>query len=369
MPKPSLLGYGVRAVGIAILIAVVSQIIVARAEAATSTPTSGITVSPASLVVQVGSRQPESTTAIGIRNNYDVPIAISASLAGYDIRNNSLIPNSRQELKLADNVTITPAEIVVPPGGSKNVTVTVRDTTSLTPGGHYLSILITQVSEGQPTVTPQLALKPAVSASLYIIKEDGAVRSVAVTKFTVGNNIFSLPRAANVTFASKGNVVVVPRGVISLSQSGREGIVGQGIINQDSTPLYPASNTTLQTDITHLGTPKIPGKYKAVLQYRADGQLNVRTLKVQFWYIPPISVAIGLVAVLFIAILIWPRSRHQLVRALRRRRKSKTKAFVPPTVEQKAESSTSTSAAKNIDGIVVKVGPAKRKSFGPRQKG
>ena len=139
------------------IFAVASYVTTLNAAAAPSpAPSSGITVAPALLTAQVGSHQQQTTATIGVRNNFAVPVTVSAELNGFDVRNNALVPTTNAETTLADVVSIEPAVITIDPGSSKNIMVKLHNTPGLAPGGHYLSILLTEISLNKTTGNSQL---------------------------------------------------------------------------------------------------------------------------------------------------------------------------------------------------------------------
>lgn len=301
--------------------------------AAASAPLStGITVAPAFITAQVGSKQNQTSATIGIRNNFEVPVTVSATLNGFDVRNNALVPTILAETNLGGVVSLSPVDIVVPPGVSKNITVIVHDTPNLSPGGHYLSILLTETAITGPVGTSQLSLRPAVSATLYIIKEDGAIRNIAVTKLSLKHSLFSLPSAADITYLNKGNVLLVPRGVIQIRHGIDSPVVAQGTANQQSAPLYPGANVTLQSKLQKLSNSHWPGRYNASFEYRYDGQQSSQQLRQAFWYIPKLFVVVTIIIIVLIVLLVWPANQRRVRRLWRLAHQPKRQPFVAPDV-------------------------------------
>ena len=326
-------------------------IIPLRVSAESASPTNGITVAPALLTNQVGSKQKQTSTTIGVRNNFDVPITVAAVLNGFDVRNNALVPTIKAEKTLEGVVSLSPAEIVIPPGSSKNITVTVHDTPSLSPGGHYLSILLTETAAGTSVGTTQLTLRPAVSATLYVIKEDGAIRSIKATSLHLNHSLFSLPATANIEYFNTGNVPIVPRGVVQINRSSSESAITQGIVNSQSAPLYPNAKIRLQSTLQKLQTAHLPGHYKAVLQYRYDGQETSQQISQNFWYIPKTLIALILFSVTVVALLVWPENKRRLARYWHNARRPKKAPFIAPITPEKTSNKRQPAVRRKIDDI------------------
>lgn len=296
-------------------------------------PSSGITVSPAYIIAQVGSAQREASASVGVRNNFTVPITVTAVLNGFDIRDNALLPTNRSEYALADIIKFTPAEITIPPQSSRNIAVTVTDKESLAPGGHYVSLLITQSAGAGLNGMPQLSLKPAISATIYVIKEDGAVRSLQVKKIKPNGNLFSLPDSVDVSFMNDGNVASVPRGILTIKRGSGEAIFAQAIVNQDSVPLYPKQATTLRANFMGSDRPRLPGKLVTTLDYRPDGQVSTKSVFVSTWYVPFSSLLLLIILLLIISFFAVPKSRKRIKQTTKKWHKSKRKAFVSPDLD------------------------------------
>ena len=314
-----------------ILLAVLFVLWPLNVSAAAATPASGITVAPALLTAQIGSKQPQTSVTIGVRNNFEVPVTVSAELNGFDVRNNALVPTVNAEKTLAGVVSLSPAEIVIEPGTSKNITVLVKDTPNLAPGGHYLSILLTETAVTGQIGTSQLALKPAVSATLYVIKEDGAVRNLQARSLQLQHSLFSLPKKADVTFFNTGNVALIPRGIVRLGPVKPAALaISQGVINQQSAPLYPQASITLQAQLQKVAATFLPGRYQAGLEYRYDSQESSQQLTTSFWYIPKIFVLTVLWLATAVSIGLWPANQRRIRRWWQRIRRPKAKAYVVP---------------------------------------
>lgn len=295
-------------------------------------PTSGITVSPASITAQVGSAQRQATASVGVRNNFSVPVTITAALNGIDLRNNSLLPTNKTDTGLAEIITINPAEITIPPQSSRNITIIVTDKLSLAPGGHYVSLLITQSAASGPNANSQLSLKPAVSAVIYIIKEDGAIRSIKAKAIKLNHSLFSLPGFADVTFYNDGNVASLPRGILTVRQGKKDDILAQAIVNQESVPLYPQQTTALRSQFVGYVNPKLPSRVVVTLDYRPDGQSETKSLSTSSWYVPVSSLILIVLALLILSLLIWPTSRKKFIRIFIKRLKTNKKPFINPDI-------------------------------------
>lgn len=298
-----------------------------------STIINGITVSPAFVSVQVGSKQPQATASISVRNNADVAVTVTATLSGLSVRNNSLIPSVASQAGFANLIRLSPESVVIPPGSSKNIGISVVDSAKLAPGGHYLSVLIAQTALNNDTVTPQLSLEPAISTTVYVVKEDGAVRSLKGDHPKFSRLAFSFPDTASVSFNNVGNVVATPRGLITIAADDSNRVVAQAIVNPNSVPIFPKSASKLNVQFTNLKTIRLPGFYTATLTYRYDGEDASHTSKSSFVYIPPIILLLLIIVIISMLWILQSKNRSMIVRWLRnRQRRAKRKPFIAPKV-------------------------------------
>lgn len=277
--------------------------------AKTVTKTSGdITVAPAALTAQIGSKQLQTTFSVGVKNNYTVPVSLNAELSGLDVRNNRLYPTKTAETALTTTTTILPTQFTLEPGKTQTVEVTLNDSAALNPGGHFAALLITQ-AEAAPgaSASSNLSLQAAISASIYVIKEDGALRNVVAKAITTNRSLFSLPSLADVKFYNNGNVNVVPRGTLTITKSGQDTPLARAIINPTSLPLFAKQTTKLQSTFKAVASPYKPGKYTLTAQYGYIGDGTDHLLVTSFWYVPKMYVLVAL----FIVVITVYFSKHK----------------------------------------------------------
>lgn len=276
------------------------------------------------LTLQVGSLQPVAEGSVGVKNNDAVPVTLEATTNGFDVRDNELVLGDKVDTSLQSLISVTPATFTLGPGESVNVQVSVRDDSTLRPGGHYVSLLIRQASGP----ASQVAISSAVSATMYIIKEDGAVRSIEATDTEIKRSLFALPNYADIRYKNTGNVTAIPRGVVQLKKGGN--VIAQGVINAESVPIFSDQSSKLRTELGAIPRQLIPGKYTLSVDYRYDGEDDAKHAEITFWYIP--AWYLFFIAIV-IAFLVWasrPQRRHAMKRRLGRkmpqRRKDKRNA-------------------------------------------
>lgn len=343
------------------------------AQAANTQPSGGITVSPASATVQVGSLQRQASFAVGVKNNFSFPITLTARLSGLTVDNNRLMPSVNADATVSQSTTITPSTFTLQPGNAANVLVTITDSPQLSPGGHYLSLLITQTaSAGELS---QLSLQAAVSTTVYVVKEDGAKRAITATTISLNRSIFSLPSLADVSFYNNGNTSTVPRGVLFVTKNGNPTIYAKGIINAESIPLFPRQTTKLQSQIMSYSNSVWPGKYSVTTSYHYDGGDSVKTVSVSFWYIPKTWLILAIFVLAICAYLVSYKRRQKVTKIAKRlvagfkrvqrdgalNRQRQTYRYTPPRLPKKITLSSEDSTIEKPLQVVIKKASTKSK--------
>ena len=213
-------------------------------------------------------------------------------------------------LELGENVVFVPA------GQRVTIHASVQNRESLAPGGHYGAILATAVNDdtGQPkNVAPQVGLHAVLSSLILLTKTGGANPDLKLVSQTFSHTAFNLPTKLLQRFQNAGNVHVVPRGIVQITDpAGR--VVARGSLNEDSVFIFPESFRQIPVTLLPVGHAWLPGRYTITTQYRYDGIEATKTFTQTIWYAGGIVVALSWL-VLILALLgggwwFWRRRRH-----------------------------------------------------------
>jgi len=255
----------------------------------------GVTVAPANVTLDIQKGKPGPSETVSVRNDYAESVTFSVAVQGQQITTDgSLAPSGALEPAMAGLLAATPEGFSLAPQQSINLKITVKDAARLAPGGHYASLLIRQsAAEGQKG----LALSSAVSVSVFVIKEDGAVRSVGAGAVHALGRVAQLPSAATVDFQNLGNVAVVPRASAKIYDP-RGHLVMAGVINQESVPITPGKTARLQAPLTPVGYSWLPGRYTLRVLYRYDGTDQQKTVSATLLVVPVAFIASTILLVL-----------------------------------------------------------------------
>lgn len=252
------------------------------ASAKAAEPTPGLVASPAQIKLETSNKQPQKVTQVTVTNNYSSDVRLTAELYDVDENSSSLLPTKPLTTQLAESLRLSETDFTISPKSSKILTITATNTPSLSPGGHYASLVITQRSSDNQ----QLSLLSAININIFVIKQDGARSSVMLDRLQASNWLFHITDTAKLAFSNDGNVRNTPHAsVLVTKQDGT--IVAKGIANSGSQPLSPGKTVTDDIQLTHISGVNRPQKLLFTVSYRADTQDPI-TKTYSFWYIPPI---------------------------------------------------------------------------------
>lgn len=326
--------------------AVVSVLVLPAQVLATTAPAkAGITVAPAHIVLQIAKGQQQQEATVGVRNDYAQAVSFDVTIQG--LQQNAkgiLVPTGTPDAAIAALMTVSPQRFTLEPGKSVNLKLLLHDTEQLSPGGHYAALFIRQAgAEGQ-----KLSLAAAVSVSMFIIKEEGAVRSVAVTSVRHDGMLFRLPRTVTVGFKNEGNVSVVPRAAVTMSGPTRP-VLATAAMNQESLWAVAGGATTIQAGLQQHSMAWLPGSYTLNVVYRYDGSDAQHVASVRFWVVPlPFVGVMFLAGVAIIGLVRYRRSILRLLRSKVRRKNSRPTHAVSPSHKPKTMDIVVSSAARPL---------------------
>ena len=251
-------------------------------------PAQGLTLSPAVVTIGVSQTESEKSATITIKNNYSVPVVLTASLRGVDQDNGVIAPASELDENLRTIISLNKVEFALAPNESSSVTVTVKNSSKLHPGGTYAALVIKQIG----TANNNVGIYPAIGAGIFITKEEGAVRALDVSEFSYQRKLLGEPSSATIIFKNTGNVQVVPRGQVLVTSQNLKTFYSKGIVNQESFTLLPAKYIKLTTPLIKVNSGLLPSQQKIIIQYRYDGTDQVQTIVRSLWHVPHIFIIV-----------------------------------------------------------------------------
>jgi len=266
---------------------------------AAAKPLAGFMVAPAQLSFTIQPGANTQTSTLTISNTYDISLRLVADLRSIDESSARLVPTGPVDEKLGQAIKLSATDITVPAQGTYQLEVAV-DGTSLSDGGHYASLVLTQRSN----TTVANGYLSAVSINFFIIKNENIRTNLQLTKFHTNRTLFTLPSTATTTFRNLGNTHIIPRASVSIFDG--QNLVAKSVINATSLPLFPGQQSNFAAPFETYSKLLLPRKLHVRLMYRIDSS-DIQYLSEQsFWYVP----IIDLIVLIVVGILIWWRRRQ-----------------------------------------------------------
>jgi len=207
------------------------------------------------------------------------------------------------QLPNGNNLTLSKGQAVTIP-------VVVDNRSDLAPGGHYGAVVITLAGATDPKGN-KVNFKQELVSLLFVKKLGGEQYGLKLQTLTTQGG--GRPTSVSMTFASTGNVHVVPRGFVTLSDS-KGKVISKGIINPQSTMILPGTTHRFTVPLSTVSTSHLPGGYKLTAYYRYDGQpdFNTKSIEINRWnLVLVVLIVIALTGVSLVSPLLYIRRRRR----------------------------------------------------------
>ncbi len=199
--------------------------------------------------------------------------------------------------------------VILEPGESKKILITIENRESLSSGGHYGALTFqresntsSDIKTGEDTV----AINQLFSALLFVKKIGGEIYHLDLKEWKYQNNHFSFQNNIQLRFQNSGNVHLVPRGTVIISDPFNR-VVAKGVINEESAIILPETFRIYTVVLRNIAFSFVPGKYTAEISYRYDGQEIFSTSSFSFDFFP-FPATLG--SLIFIGGLSWYVARY-----------------------------------------------------------
>lgn len=311
---------------VAVLVALVSQSAPIQAQ-----EKPGITVAPAKVELNLPDGASSATADISITNSFESEITMAAFFEPVDPITGRL--NTSGDVPA--NYSANPNVLTIAPGKSGVVTIKLEDSPNIRPGGSYVALVLRQAA----TEAGQIGLQPAVSISVYTLKQRGAVYKLIASPLNIPRLSLALPKEVTIQFKNQGNVPLTPRGVVTTSVGST--VIQKSVINEGSVSVRPDDAITLENTYLNVSSRFLPAKLTSVFTYRYDGEATpVGTTSTTLWYVPSQFLIVLLIGVLVLSILVW--SILRLVRMRRLQRSKHVSTTTPQVTESHSRASSKT---------------------------
>jgi hypothetical protein len=268
----------------------------------------GFLISPYFQEINLQEDQTSAPFSIDVKNTTGNPAVFRVSVLDFGTLDESggvAFLGSADNLKysLASWVSLSNDTLVIRPGETQTVKGAIENKESLSPGGHYSAVYFkmednANVSDGQQD---QVAFNPSFASLLFVRKVGGEIYGLNLNNKDFSKNIFILPSWIKLRFQNTGNVHVIPRGTVEITDPlGR--LVMKSIVNTESSIILPETFRVFSGKFGQIAPIFVPGRYALVINYRYDGKADFVSEQMNFFLIPPIFL---LTVVLLTAVVTW----------------------------------------------------------------
>jgi hypothetical protein len=200
-----------------------------------------------------------------------------------------------REYEAAKWMEIPVTDILVAPQSKTRVDVTIKNDDTFSPGGHYGAVLFeNDTPDSHAEDKTRIAVRQVFSALVYVRKVGGEVFSFRLESKEYRKQLWRLPETVNLRFTNEGNVHVIPRGTVRISDPlGRT--IKKATINQSSGLVLPNTARRFDERFIALASAWLPGQYSIRVEYRYDGKDTFEVSGEKYWYWPPVTTGILIV--------------------------------------------------------------------------
>jgi hypothetical protein len=273
------------------------------AQSAESTQ-SALAVSPA-ITEQVLTPSQKTQSTIRVTNITHIPLPIKASVKNLILQESMLPAADKAVYDASAWFTVDPADFILQPGQTKDISITILPPGAATPGGHYATVYFQPLIPTEALSPNTAYLSARVGVLAFLIVKGDITEQASLAKLSVPRLQQFGPVGVKVPVTNSGNVHLFPQGrLIIRDYHGKQ----LSSLPLSTGLILPKTVKTYELQWNNRG--KI-GYFtaQAELTYGTDKQ-SLRSAKIGFWVLPWLPVVI---TVVLIATMTWfvIRTRHR----------------------------------------------------------
>ena len=232
----------------------------------TRAQTTGITVHPSIVTLDMAVDQPQTTLSYTNNTSQTVLLNFSSSDVTELNENYQLSFLDKKDARnfkfgLSSWLDFSSSYLLLSPHTTEDLTIFIHKD-ELSPGGHYGSVLA-EVQE--PNSSGNVSLKTVIATLIFVRASTGKEYEKGnITTFAPEQTFFSFPTNFLLRFTNTGDTFLTPYGQVMLYDSFGQHI-GKGILNTGSLIVLPESLRRLEIPINTFGNIVWPGIYHANL--------------------------------------------------------------------------------------------------------
>lgn len=256
----------------------------------------GITISPPFQQVKMLPNEQQHELIFSITNNENFSQTVNMASVDFNTLEDSggllYVGTNPTEIQkkygLAHWLSLPTDKITLQPKVTTEIHAQIVNLPSFTPGGHYGAINLSLNESGDPVnYKNSVSIHPIASALLFVTKSGGEKYDIHLDNVKTNGSFFRLPSSASLRFYNPGNVHVIPRGIVKVTEMGSGRLIKDGVINQDSQLVLPEHNRIFPVvlkSVNRIGWGPVKN-YKLSVDYRYDGidKYTNQTINFQVW--------------------------------------------------------------------------------------
>lgn len=266
----------------------------------------GLTVSPAFQEIILDQKEAQQDFFVSLSNTSERTVTLRIAKYDFGTLDESggvafLGASNDLEKKYALASWMYPEKDVLTlgPGETRRVLVIVKNSDTLGPGGHYGALTFSVEDVARDAMTGDgVSVNQLFSTLIFVKKLGGEKYQLALESLSYESKTFSFQDRIRLRFVNEGNVHLVPRGIVSVSDP-FERMIAKGVINQESTLILPESGRAYSLSLEQISQSFIPGWYTIETAYRYDGKDDFAKTSLRFIFIPPLTLGFLLLGAVF----------------------------------------------------------------------
>lgn len=277
----------------------------------------GLTISPTLKDISLSSGLLESTNTITITNTTgsDLTAAVRAvDFTSVDGKGSVVFKptgDTSEKYGLSKSIVLPDGPTIsLPKGKATAVRVNITNGSNLAPGGHYGALVVTASSAGAAKGGSNVVSFRQQLVSLFFVKKLGGEQYGLQLQSITPDTRRAVPNTVSLRFNSTGNVHVVPRGYIQVTDP-KGKVLAKGIINPESTLILPGTKRQFTTIMQTVGSSSAKGRYTTTVYYRHDGQDKFSTQLIFFTQQSSSYIAFTVTIITGVILLLVLRKKHQ----------------------------------------------------------
>lgn len=271
----------------------------------------GITVTPSIIHLDLEKDAPEYSLTYLNTTKTDINLMLSVAdfnelEEGYKLSFLEGKDAANYKYSLSSWISFENKIIQLSPNEQKSVKIFI-DKARITKGGHYASILAEIV---QPNTDKQVAVRAVLSSLLFVRASTGLeIEDGKIASFTPIRDNFEYPESYMLRFENKGNVHVVPYGLIEVYDSFGN-LTSKGILNEGSLDALPESIRRYDTKVVNYKKVLLPGFYTAKIAIHFGNSNQKLSTTIKFFSQGSFDfIKIGLGAIILITLALYLKRR------------------------------------------------------------